>query len=134
MRPQLRTSGWKPRCFPSKSRSRSVVERQKKAALEAASQRPIFELFSNCKRKLKQTFFPARLSHSKFKFTTCTKRTVAIYKYMGKSTIRSIYRTISYSKTYWSKIFNTIKNPTQPGKQNPYDYADPQKPRYVRQY
>ncbi|MEH0008380.1 MAG: hypothetical protein V6Z82_06625, partial [Flavobacteriales bacterium] len=39
------------------------------------------------------------------------------------------------SRTYWSKIFNTTKNPTQdPDKKNPNDYADPQKPRYVRQY
>ncbi len=35
------------------------------------------------------------------------------------------------SRAYWSKKFNTIKNPNKPGKQNPYDYANPKKPGYA---
>ncbi len=31
------------------------------------------------------------------------------------------------SGTYWKTKFNTTKNPTQPSKQNPYDYADGEK-------
>lgn|GEM_PF-6501393 len=35
------------------------------------------------------------------------------------------------SRTYWKTEFNTIKNPTKPGKLNPYDYANPSKPGYA---
>ncbi len=35
------------------------------------------------------------------------------------------------SDTYWKTKFNTIKDPTKPGKQNPNDYANPSKPGYA---